>query len=174
MMKNKKTWIYGLLTILIGIIIFCFSAQPADESSQMSGFVVQLIQTIFGEGVFGEYLHFLVRKAAHVTVYFLFGLSATCFWTSCLIWDADNCIFDTVDRLFKGFMAKKRMLTVSVLFGLMTSFLYACSDEWHQTFVVGRSGSFRDVLVDGIGFVIAAFIVWLMGRKSLKATENML
>ena len=29
--------------------------------------------------------------------------------------------------------------------------LYSCSDEWHQTFISGRSGQFRDVCLDSLG-----------------------
>jgi VanZ family protein len=29
--------------------------------------------------------------------------------------------------------------------------LYACSDEWHQSFVAGRTGTPTDVLIDSIG-----------------------
>ena len=32
--------------------------------------------------------------------------------------------------------------------------LYACSDEYHQSFVVGREGRPRDVAIDSIGIVI--------------------
>jgi VanZ family protein len=34
------------------------------------------------------------------------------------------------------------------------AFLYACSDEFHQSFVVGREGRPRDVAIDTIGIVI--------------------
>ena len=34
------------------------------------------------------------------------------------------------------------------------AFLYACSDEYHQSFVVGREGRPRDVAIDSIGIII--------------------
>ena len=34
------------------------------------------------------------------------------------------------------------------------AFLYACSDEYHHSFVVGREGRPRDVAIDSIGIVI--------------------
>ena len=33
------------------------------------------------------------------------------------------------------------------------SLLYAVTDEWHQTFVPGREGTLRDVLIDGVGII---------------------
>lgn len=29
--------------------------------------------------------------------------------------------------------------------------LYACTDEYHQLFVPGRSGQLRDVMIDAVG-----------------------
>ncbi len=38
------------------------------------------------------------------------------------------------------------------------SFFYAISDEIHQSFVLGRSGSPLDVAVDSIGIVLCAYL----------------
>jgi VanZ family protein len=35
------------------------------------------------------------------------------------------------------------------------SFLYACSDEYHQTSVEGRAGTVTDVLIDSVGIAIS-------------------
>ena len=35
---------------------------------------------------------------------------------------------------------------------------YAASDEYHQTFVVGREGSPRDVAIDSIGIVVGLLV----------------
>ena len=50
-------------------------------------------------------------------------------------------------------------LTARALLGAVTiSLLYAISDEYHQTFVSGRSGSPRDVGIDAIGIGAAALL----------------
>lgn len=38
--------------------------------------------------------------------------------------------------------------------------LYGASDEWHQSFVVGRSAEMGDVVADAIGAVSAAGAIW--------------
>lgn len=50
--------------------------------------------------------------------------------------------------------------------------LYACTDEWHQTFVAGRTGTPEDVLIDSIGPTLIcarnlpkAFRMMFAGRK---------
>jgi VanZ family protein len=37
---------------------------------------------------------------------------------------------------------------------LVLGVLYASSDEWHQTFVEGREGRPRDVLIDTVGLLL--------------------
>ena len=43
----------------------------------------------------------------------------------------------------------------------MGVFLYACTDEFHQLFVPGRSGNFRDVIIDTSGGVLSAILFGL-------------
>ena len=38
--------------------------------------------------------------------------------------------------------------------------LFAVSDEYHQTFVPGRGGTWTDVVIDGLGVAVAALIAW--------------
>ena len=43
---------------------------------------------------------------------------------------------------------------------------YAASDEFHQLFVIGRAGSLRDVLIDGIGAFLGLQVYnWLDWRR---------
>ena len=42
---------------------------------------------------------------------------------------------------------------------LLFATLYACSDEIHQLFVVGRSGALIDVFVDMIGMIGAIAVI---------------
>lgn len=44
---------------------------------------------------------------------------------------------------------------------------YAAGDEWHQTFVAGRSGHPRDVAIDAVG---AALALGLAHRRAARAT----
>jgi VanZ family protein len=46
-----------------------------------------------------------------------------------------------------------------ILVAAMIALAYACTDEYHQTFVATRHGTPVDVLVDSIGIVIAAALM---------------
>jgi VanZ family protein len=48
-----------------------------------------------------------------------------------------------------------------VLIAVCIALAYACTDEFHQTFVRGRSGTPRDVGIDAIGMAIAALLIWM-------------
>jgi VanZ family protein len=49
-----------------------------------------------------------------------------------------------------------------VLIAVLIAFAYACTDEFHQTFVSGRTGTPIDVGIDAIGMGLA---VVLIGRR---------
>ncbi len=51
---------------------------------------------------------------------------------------------------------------------LLVGILFALSDEWHQSFVPGRSSTFGDLLADG-GGLLAGF---LLGRRLFKQKEK--
>lgn len=50
------------------------------------------------------------------------------------------------------------------------AFLYGLTDEWHQSFVPGRTPDVRDIVADTIGAVLAMVVVtWLVRRGILDA-----
>jgi VanZ family protein len=62
-------------------------------------------------------------------------------------------------RALKGHhLTKRSVLVLAIVFAV----LYALSDEYHQSFILGREGVPRDVLIDSLGVFLAA---WLKKRK---------
>jgi VanZ family protein len=55
---------------------------------------------------------------------------------------------------------RRPMLTAAAI-----AVLYACSDEWHQSFVEGRHGTPVDVAIDSVGIAIAAYLANRQGRR---------
>ena len=120
-MKKIK---YFIPSIFLMILIFMFSHQTGSESSGLSTQSVLWIQT---------YLHipiseFIVRKAAHMSEYALLTLT-----------------------LIYGFYKNHYPIQKIMIYSLIGTFLYACSDEMHQLFIGGRAGQFTDVLIDTCG-----------------------
>lgn len=42
---------------------------------------------------------------------------------------------------------------------IIFAYLYALSDEIHQTFIVGRSGRFKDTFIDLLGIIIGLYVL---------------
>jgi VanZ family protein len=79
-----------------------------------------------------SWLDFIIKKTAHVAEY------AILYWL----------VFRAVSNHNR--IKQKSIFIYSFLFTLF----YAFSDEWHQTFVIGREGTLRDVGFDTIGMLL--------------------
>lgn len=148
--------------LLVGwmIVIFLFSAQPAEESGAMSGSVATQIvdgaERVLGIGLseldrfqLVEKLTFPIRKGAHMTEYAILALLAMLFWRG---WGAEG----------------KRAYLISFLVAVA----YAGTDEIHQLFVPGREGMLIDVCIDATGALIGLFILWTVRRIRGKYCEK--
>jgi VanZ family protein len=54
---------------------------------------------------------------------------------------------------------RRSQVTSAVAVAIVAALAYAASDEWHQSFVPGRTATPRDVAIDGIGIALAAIAV---------------
>ncbi|MBO4878620.1 MAG: VanZ family protein [Ruminococcus sp.] len=152
MNKRKRVFtpvrcVFILLTAAVMILIFLFSCEDSDESSHRSriatALVTKVLYTDFEElpeerqkEIMDKADH-IVRKLAHCTIFAALGFCA-----SCTV--GERRIFS---RISGGV--------------LLFCFLYACSDELHQRFVPGRSGEFRDVMIDTSGSLIGILLSFI-------------
>ncbi len=60
-------------------------------------------------------------------------------------------------RAFKN-SPKKRFFENFRILAILVSIIYGISDEFHQGFISGRESSVFDMLADGIGGILGAFI----------------
>ena len=122
-------------------MIFSFSLQPADDSSQISsGFVAWIIDNVLSifsaDTMSAEQLslfHTLIRKCAHFTEFFILGVFM------CLT------ISQTKGR-YKFIVA------------VILCMLVAATDETIQLFVDGRAGRIMDVMIDSCGGLAGIWI----------------
>lgn len=130
----KKRIFWGICTLLVMGLIFYFSSQNGEVSAMQSGWFSSLLAALF-PGL-EDVSSFLVRKAAHFSIYALLGFCAL------------------------HFLSTFPSLPPARVFWLswMVCFLYAASDEYHQTFTAMRAGQISDVLLDTCG-ALAGIIV---------------
>ena len=148
--KNKKQFFWWVATIGLMIGIFLFSNQPSTESSSISGGIVEKFIKPILELVhiqYSEMVHTIVRKIAHFTFYGLLGISTL--------------------NLLRSYRIQK-----SILISLLICFLYASTDEFHQTFVPGRSGEFRDVFIDIAGSIFGILVMLIISKVIRKKDVN--
>ncbi|SNT10961.1 VanZ like family protein [Anaerovirgula multivorans] len=138
-------------------LIFYFSSKPAVQSKELSGnvteIVVQTVQRVApnraAELDIGR-LHHLIRKNAHFFSYLVLGV----------------LVLNALRR--SGVYGSK-----GIMIAFLICVLYAISDEFHQTFVPGRSGEIRDVIIDSAGATVGVLgylgmsRVWRMGEKEI-------
>lgn len=154
---NKKIGIVVTVVIVImwALLIYYLSGQPANQSNRSSFAVTKVIITTITKLTNTDFdaksinrlvfqLNNFVRKLAHISLYFVLGLLAVY----------------AIHKL--GFAARK-----TYLIAICLCILYAMTDEWHQTYVPGRSGQISDVLIDTAGTLagIGVYVLWLRLRK---------
>ena len=159
-MKARRTlfYIFIIIMLLIDIALILEASFNADQSSMQSSgitsFIVDIIIKMFpNANIDVEVAHSVVRKV--VGHFLFFGLSG---------------IFTSLSLLFieEPMKIKSEILTI----GLFKGFLLAVSTEIIQIFVPGRSGEFKDIMIDFSGyllfFLITYLIYYLIYKGSLK------
>ena len=83
---------------------------------------------------------------------------------------AEYALLAVPSALFFRELLLERVPRRAVCCALVFCFLYACTDEYHQTFVPGRAGALKDVFVDlaGAAFGLVLVLIASMMRKELK------
>ncbi|ETA66823.1 MAG: hypothetical protein PWQ75_706 [Methanolobus sp.] len=159
-MKHKKEILISL-TILYAGFIFYLSAQ-ANLSIPASVFKIPIMYELadiaknmgFGFLVdIADYAHGHIDKVAHMFLYF--GLGVLLHLT---FKNSDNVV----------------LRKYAALFAVILGVIYGITDEFHQSFVPGRSSSVHDLLADGIGVTIAQvlFVVLILMNLRRKKDDN--
>ena len=162
--KKRKalTGCFTVLTVLLMVLIFWFSAQEAEDSQELSdGFYwllmsgqVPILSWIALETPLFEL--FPLRKCAHAFVYFCLGMTT-----------GSRAGFSGQYEGERG-----RVLKGRVVLPWLVCVAYACSDELHQLFVAGRSGEIRDVMIDSSGALAGVLLVLFLFFVSRKKTAG--
>ena len=177
----KKTINIAFIIIWMSII-FIFSSMPSEESNEKSKAAIKetieiinqtpvsmqnenLYQTeynktktieennnqIENEEQIVEKLNMQLRKWMHATEYLI------------------------LSRLIFNWLRNYEIKSwKAIVISVIISFLYACTDEFHQLFVSGRTSQFTDVLIDTTGAIIGVtiFTILLSIILNIKNTKN--
>lgn len=135
---NKRTKyleaivLYWVPVIVWAAAIFALSSVPSGTASEI------------------DWQDFIIKKAAHVFVYFvLTGLNYR--------------------ALLSTGVDKRKAVWISIL----TSVVYGYTDEVHQSFTPGRDPRIRDVVFDTIGAVLFIYTIWNILPIAPKRLRNL-
>lgn len=135
---QKKQWVFLFFALFATFFIFSNSLQAAADSSQQSGRLVVLLESItgyFGGTADTQVLTVIIRKGAHIAEFF-------------------------IQSFFLGliFVYGRKQFTHNVIYVLFFGLLTGCIDEFIQNFVNGRGSMVSDVFVDFSGVLLAALL----------------
>jgi len=157
-MKRAGSILRFIPAFLWMTVIYLFSDAPAAISTDQSmtvtgrllGFVGRFITIdVYTQAYLIVLLEPFIRKAAHMTEYAI--------------------LFFFV-MLSSGVFIKDRGRRILVSWGICL--LYAASDEFHQTFVSGRAGMVKDVVIDMLGVMLASLIYLLFVKAGSGHSSN--
>lgn len=149
-----------LPAILVMYMIFTFSSQTGIDSGNLSHKISYKIVTVadkildknlteYEKGLYTDEIELPVRKLAHMTEYFILAI----------------CIsFPLYVYGVRGFL----LLILAGLFCVG----FACTDEFHQSFVAGRGPSKRDVMIDSIGAFFGIVLVQIFCHGFLPSRKK--
>lgn len=147
MIEKNKSVVWLIITVVWMAVIFCFSAQPADVSTDTSLHVGMAIGKMSVPDFsklpkekqmdYAEKIEFPVRKMAHATEYAILG---------CLL--TNLCLTFPMRKAY--------------MWSWLMGSAYAATDEFHQLFVPGRSGQITDVMIDSVGCLAGCLLIYLI------------
>lgn len=150
----KRILLSGSLVVIWMIMIFILSGMNSVESNSKSKVIVgKIISEVSHKendiSVMNEIdqnnldnANYIFRKIAHATVYLILS-------------------FFICNFLYQ---LKKRNIKNNYIISVFISLLYAITDEYHQTFIIGRNGNYQDVLIDLMGAIIGSIIFYYVVR----------
>ncbi|MGM8213913.1 VanZ family protein [Virgibacillus sp. W0430] len=143
--------------------IFYLSHQPATNSDALSSNLTQVIMEWFTTiapqvEIQWDMLHHLIRKNAHFIAYFILGV----------------VVLNALQQLTASTQKVECRINVkNFSISLLICICYALSDEFHQLFIPGRSGEWRDVGIDSAGAIAGISTLFIIQKiKNRKAVSK--
>ncbi len=147
-MRFGKHWLPPLIWMLV-IFVMSTNVGSGARTSRILEPLLRRIAPRVSSGTIAK-VHFLVRKAGHLTEYAILAL----------------LLLNALRRSAPPGAPVHPWRTLG--WALLITVAYAASDEIHQSFVPGRSASIGDVLIDTTGglLALAGAALWTRFRRT--------
>jgi VanZ family protein len=155
--ERIRPWIPALLWL---VVIACEST-GLFSSENTARWLWQIVTSIFGPVNPQEFriAHGILRKVGHFVGYGVLGYFFYIGWRGRYLTNLRHTpgeLRRTTQRLWR---ARWAALTIVMTFAV------AALDEFHQTMLPGRTGAFRDVLLDTLGGIFAQWLVFMSSER---------
>jgi VanZ family protein len=143
-------WVKVWLPVALAVGVICVESTGTFSAEHTSSWLRPVFERVFGafqDSTWDEF-HHLLRKSGHFVGY------GTVAFTFLRAW------LHTLGRRGVGSLAAWRV-EASVL-AVFSTAIVASGDEFHQTFLPGRTGTPVDVLLDTAGACTLCLLVWVI------------
>jgi VanZ family protein len=150
-MSNKLRGWLRLLSIwlpaFLGVWMIALESTVMMGAAETSGPLRKLWESLFGavSEARWDLLHHYIRKTGHFSGY---GLVGGLFFRA---WYLSMPLQARISRMLRA-----------VIYALLCTLILASSDEYHQSFLPGRTSSPYDVLIDMSGALTIQVILWIV------------
>jgi VanZ family protein len=148
------------LPVAFAILFVCFTS-----TAFMGGSHTQIWIGYVWRGLVGQWHYAAVgtvnevgRKVGHFLGYGTIGLLFRKAWYTSI-------------RAY-ALAVRSQWMFISATLGVGSTFVLASLDEWHQTFLPGRVGCFRDVMLDTVGALFLNLVLWAVYAYKRKKALN--
>jgi VanZ family protein len=148
-----------MLTILYAGFIFYLSSQ-SDINIPSSIFKIPILYELADIATYlnmdflidiAKYAYGNIDKVAHIVLYFGLGLLL-------------HLTFKNSDNII--------LRRYAAIFAVLLGVIYGITDEYHQSFVPGRTASLHDLLANGIGVTIAQILFAILVIVNLQRKKR--
>lgn len=138
-----------VLVLIYVAIMFLFAGQETSSASFTSKILAKLLPELSGSQL--RYYVLILRKTGHVLAY---GLLMLLMYNAC--------------------RKTKKTRRFAWLLAVIVALAVALADEMYQQRLIYRTGTLKDVAIDGIGIALASVIIWLRRIKKAKKSPESL
>jgi VanZ family protein len=142
---GKSSWIKTWWPAIAWAVVISLFSTRGFTSENTGRFVMPALHWLFPHASMGTLtlIHHYVRKSGHLAEYFIF---------SCLLL-----------RGIRGQRTDMRLAWAALAIAIVLG--YASLDEFHQSFVPGRTAAVSDVLLDTLGGTVAQVVALAIGWR---------
>jgi VanZ family protein len=148
-------WLRYWWPALVWAVVISGFSTGAFSSANTSHFIIPILRFFLPHAAPEtlDFLHHIIRKCGHLTEYFILSM-----------------------LILRGIRAGEKGLYLRwVLVTILIVACYAALDEYHQSFVPGRTAAVGDVIIDttgGIAAQIVASLFVLLGKAREKRLQD--